>query len=110
MNGDLKREVEVIKTKYPNYIPVLVKTIDKSLELSKNKFLISGDITVGQFMHIIRKKIVTKLNSSQSLYIFVNNKIPPATFLMHNVYQEEKEPESEMLIITICKENTFGKN
>lgn len=102
----IRKEVELIKEKYPKYIPVVVRPKDKSIQLLRCKFLVNGEITVGQFMCIIRKKI-RNIKSSESLFLIVNNSLPPAVHLLSNI---QVDKETNMLFFTLCNENTFGKN
>ena len=71
----------------------------------QKKFLVPADLTIGQFMYVIRKRI--KINSEKSLFMFVNGKIPPTARLMSIVYDENKN-EDGFLYITYSGENTFG--
>lgn len=103
----IKKEVALIKEKYPNYIPIIVRTKDDKIILKKQKFLVGGDITVGQFMSIIRKKL-DNLKSSEAIFLFVNNAIPPASTFMTSIYATNKDQDTDMLFMTVCKENTFG--
>jgi GABA(A) receptor-associated protein len=106
----IKKEVEIIKEKYPDYIPIVVRTkSNNNIELNKCKFLVSGEITIGQFLFILRKKI-SHLKASESIFLFVDNQIPPATALMSRLYHEKKDIDTEMLYMVVCKENTFGFN
>jgi GABA(A) receptor-associated protein len=103
----IKKEVLLIKEKYPNYIPIIVRTKDNKIILKKQKFLVGGDITIGQFMSILRKKL-DNLKPSESIFLFVNNIIPPASTFLMNIYSTNKDHDTDMLFITVCKENTFG--
>lgn len=103
----IKKEVSVIKEKYPTYIPIIVRTKETEM-LTKRKFLVSGDITVGQFMTILRKKM-ERLKQSEAVFLFINDTvIPPASTFLQTLYANHKDPETDMLFITACKENTFG--
>lgn len=110
-NEAIRREVEIVRHKYPHYIPIIVRGRDK-LELSKTKYLVTGDVTVSQFMCILRKKIEvsngSKVECKHGLFLFVNNRLPSSTTLMSCLYENEKDPQTGMLFITLCKENTFG--
>ena len=46
--------------------------------IDKKKYLVPGDLTVGQFVYVIRKRI--KLEHEKTLFIFING-ILPATGL-----------------------------
>ncbi len=66
-----KQESNNIITKYPEKIPILVfkSTTSRDIpDLDKNKFLVSKDLTAGQFMYILRKSI--KLDSKKAIFIF----------------------------------------
>lgn len=105
----IRKEVDLIKHKYPNYVPIVVRTKDNGLKLSKNKFLVTGDVTMGQFLHIIRRRLDKQLSSTQALFIFANNCLPPTSSLLSTVYLTESDKDTGMLFLTVCQENTFGK-
>ena len=104
-----KREQEAarIRQKYPDRIPVICEKDERSdiPDIDKKKYLVPADLTVGQFIYVIRKRI--KINSEKSLFMFVNGKIPPTARLMSHVYDENKN-EDGFLYITYSGENTFG--
>lgn len=105
----IRNEVEIIKEKYPNYIPIIVKVHnDKTIKLTKFKFLVTNEITLAQFLCILRKKI-TNIKSTESIFILINNTLMPITLNLSSIYKEKKDKDTNMLFITICKENTFGK-
>ena len=39
------------------------------------RYLVPADLTVGQFVYVIRKRI--KLSSEKAIFIFVDNVLPP---------------------------------
>lgn len=106
-NEIIKKEVLLIKEKYPHYIPIIVRTKDDKIVLKKRKFLVGGDITVGQFMSILRKKL-DNLKPSEAIFLFVNNTIPPSSTFLTSIYSSNKDTDTDMLFMTVCKENTFG--
>ena len=68
-----------IRAKHPDRIPVIVekRQRDASLpEIDKKKFLVPSDLTVGQFVYVIRKRI--KLAPEQAIFLFVSaGTLPP---------------------------------
>lgn len=44
-------------------------------DIDKKKYLVPADLTVGQFVYVIRKRI--KLAPEKAIFIFVNNTLPP---------------------------------
>jgi len=103
----IRKEVEIIKEKYPNYIPIIVRPKDNTIKLIKHKFLVGGDVTIGQFLSILRKKM-KNLKPAEAIYLFINNKIPASSELLSSIYQSNLDETTQMLYMTICKENTFG--
>lgn len=49
--------------------------------LMVGRYLVPGDLTVGQFVYVIRKRI--KLTPEKAIFIFVNNVLPPTGTLPH---------------------------
>ena len=56
---------------------VIVEKAEKSdiSDIDKKKYLVPADLTVGQFVYVIRKRI--KLSPEKAIFIFVNNVLPP---------------------------------
>ena len=103
----IEESTNVIK-KYPNRIPVIVEKSDKCKdlkEIDKNKYLVPDDLTFGQFIFVIRKRL--KLTPDKALFVFINNKLITTHALMSQVYNDEKE-EDNFLYIHYSSENTFG--
>ena len=103
-----KTESEKIQTKYPNRFPVIIHKSKKCKldEIEKTKFLIPGDLTMGQVIYIVRKRI--KLDETESVFLFVNDSIlPPTSSTISSIYDEHKD-EDGFLYISYCNENVFG--
>ena len=96
-----------IRVKYPDRIPVIVEKSPKSdvPDLDKKKYLVPSDLTFGQFVYVIRKRV--KLSAEKAIFIFVNNKLPPTASLMSTIYEENKD-EDGFLYVLYSGENTFG--
>lgn len=105
----LKESVKKIIEKYPDRVPVYVTRGkgDKHLKnIDQNKFIVPEDITVAQFMTIIRKKI--DLSPEMALFLFVNKgTLPAQSATMANLYHTYKNDDG-LLEIDYCGENTFG--
>jgi GABA(A) receptor-associated protein len=102
-----REEAVRIKNKYSDRIPVIVeKAIESKIQdLDKRKFLVPGELTLGQFVYVIRKRI--KLNPNESIFLFVNDVLPSGTTMMSQLYENYKD-EDEFLYIKYSGENTFG--
>lgn len=102
-----KKESEKIRKKYPERIPIICEKNEKSKiqDIDKKKYLVPQDLTVGQFVYVIRKKI--KLKPQKAIFIFVNNTLPSPNLLMSQIYKDHKD-EDGFLYLTYSSENTFG--
>lgn len=102
-------EAKRILDKYPDRMPVIVERSSKAEpdipDIDKKKFLVP-DLTVGQFVYTIRKRI--KLMPEKALFLHFNNKQYSTSDLMRNVYEQEKDPERLFLFVTYKGENCFG--
>ena len=104
-NEDKEKQYKKIHNKYKDHIPVIVLN-NKDIDIEKNKFLVNGDITMGQFMFTIRKKV--KLHKDEALFLFLENgEIPSNSELLSVIYNNSKS-ECGFLILNIQKESVFG--
>ena len=100
---------------------MICEKVEKSdiATIDKKKYLVPADLTVGQFVYVIRKRI--KLSPEKAIFIFVDEVLPPTATrstkcvppqimkvccasLMANTTQDE----DGFLYITYSGENTFG--
>ena len=100
-------EATRIRKKYPDRVPVIVEKSKGSDidDIDKRKFLVPGDLTTGQFLYVIRKRI--KLPPEKALFIFVNNTMPSPATLMFQLYKEHKDTDN-FLYLNFSDENCFG--
>eukprot|EP01029_Cantina_marsupialis_P028519 TRINITY_DN776320_c0_g1_i1.p1 TRINITY_DN776320_c0_g1~~TRINITY_DN776320_c0_g1_i1.p1 ORF type:complete len:119 (+),score=27.52 TRINITY_DN776320_c0_g1_i1:169-525(+) len=104
-----KGEADRIRTKYPDRIPVICEKADSSdiPQIDKKKYLVPGDLTVGQFVYVIRKRI--NLPAEKAVFVFVNDVLPPTACLMSAIYSEEASDDG-FLYCQYSSENTFGSS
>jgi len=102
-----KDESDRIREKYPDKIPVIVERAYGSSvhEIDKKKYLVPIDLTMGQFIYIVRRRI--NLPAEQALFLFLGNSIAPTSALMGTTYEKKKDADG-FLYITYAGENTFG--
>ena len=109
-----KAEAERIRQKYNDRIPVRVpvpallcisnrvqvicEKVEKSdiATIDKKKYLVPADLTVGQFVYVIRKRI--KLSPEKAIFIFVDEVLPPTAALMSSIYEEHKDEDGFLYI------------
>jgi len=97
-----------IREKFPGRIPIIVQraTRDKVLPtIDKNKFLVPAELTMGQFVFVIRKRIT--LPPEQALFVFCGDSLPTTGSLMREMYTKYCDNDG-FLYMTYCGENTFG--
>ena len=103
-----KEESDKIKIKYPDRIPIIVEKSNKFKiinKIDKKKFLCPSDLTIGQFLFVIRKRL--HLESSKSIFIFINGHIPLNTSTLQSIYEKNVDNDG-FLYISYAGENTFG--
>lgn len=103
-------EIQRIREKFPSRVPVFVTkaTTNSSNELpnlEKNKFLVPMDLTVGQFMYIIRKQL--RVSSDRAIFIFVKNTLPTTGMLMRELHAQYADKDG-LLRLVYTSESTFG--
>lgn len=105
--GDRRNESIKIMHKYPSRIPIIVEKNEKCdfEDIDKRKYLVPKDLNMNQFTFIIRKRI--KLDSSQAIFLMINNTISPSNKTVGEVYEECKD-EDGFLYVIYSSENTFG--
>ena len=91
-----KKPVIVEKKKYQNNVP----------DIDRIKFLVPDNLSMAEFMYVIRKRI--KVTPDKSIYLFVGNgSLVPSSLTIGQVYSESKDNDG-FLYIKYCGESTFG--
>ena len=101
------QECSRILNKYPDRIPIVVCK-DKNcslLDIDKQKYLVPQDMSLGQFMYVIRKRI--RLQPNEALFVLVNNSLIPSNKSLQEIYESNKDTDG-FLYIVYSSENTFG--
>lgn len=104
---DRFNESSRILLKFPDRIPVIVQRNKNNdmPKIDKEKFLVPSDLTLGQFVFIIRKRV--QLSSEKALFLFVGNNLPTTGTLMRELYNLYKN-EDGFLYVIYSGENVFG--
>ncbi|XP_004085427.1 microtubule-associated proteins 1A/1B light chain 3C [Oryzias latipes] len=105
-----KQEVAGIKSKFPNKIPVIIERYDKERflpPLDKTKFLVPHELTMTQFVTIIRNRMA--LLPSQAFYLLINSSgLPSMSLTMAQVYKDHQD-EDGFLYMTYASQEMFGR-
>lgn len=103
-------ESKRVLEKYPNRIPIICEKCNSSMNnyhvLNKNKYLVEREMTLGQFLYVIRARL--RLPSEKALFLIIKNKIPTTTELLGELYEKNKH-EDGFLYINYSFESVFGK-
>jgi GABA(A) receptor-associated protein len=97
--------------RYPDRVPVIVSKLSKQNprgNLLKTKFLCPKDLTIGQFIHVIRK-FLDKVTETQSLFLMLDKSkfLPPTGEKIGDVYYYDKDVDN-FLYCVVYTENVFG--
>jgi GABA(A) receptor-associated protein len=103
-------DADKVLSRYPDRFPIICERKEGSNDtipvLDKRKYLVPRDLTVGQFIYVIRKRM--SLEGSKALFLFTNDRtIPPTSALISTVY-ETKKNEDKFLYLFYTGESTFG--
>jgi GABA(A) receptor-associated protein len=104
-----KIETTKIKKDYPDRLPIICEksyTQVNAPNISKRKYLVPTDMTIGQFIFSIRPKI--SITKDQALFLLVDDSfIPSTSSMMLQIYQDYCHADG-YLYITYMIESTFG--
>ena len=78
-------------------------------EIDKHKYLVSKNITFGQFIAIIRKRVNIHTNDAIFLVVGDNNIIPSNNATIHQIYMQHRNHDG-FLYIVYSKQATFGQH
>jgi GABA(A) receptor-associated protein len=105
-----KKEVDKIMQKWKDRVPVIVERAESAKNtlpgIDKKKYLVPDVMTWAQFIFVVRKRI--KLAPEQSLYLHVNNVIPPTSMTLAQIYNEHKSPDG-FLKTVYTSTDSFGE-
>lgn len=98
-----------IRERYTNRIPIIVLQPQHGNNiptLSQYKYLVPNDLTVSQFMFVLRKRL--KLDHAKAIFIFVNRStLLNGSVSLDLIYTQHKSDDG-FLYLTLTGENTFG--
>lgn len=101
-------ESRKIRESFPGRVPVIIEKASRVSEIptiDKNKFLVPIDLTLGQFIYVIRKRMC--LPPEKALFVFINNTLPQTGTTLRQLYTQFAD-EDGFMYATYGGENTFG--
>lgn len=104
---DRLNESKKIMKRYPMRVPIIVeKQRGCTLaDLNKNKYLAPKDMTMSQFLFMVRRRI--KLESSEAIFLMVNRTLVSGSQPISKIYEDHKDGDGFLYMI-YTSENTFG--
>ena len=114
----LDNERKLALSKNPHYIPIIIFIKSNVLKIDKHKFLVSEEMTVQDYFNSLKKKLINMNPSDYLVYSITNlSKDPKERYSPINpqkgcvslkqLYNQYKDPETNMLIITISRQTTY---
>ena len=102
-----RRNAQAVLKKYPDRVPIICERANRyAPKLDRNKYLVPKDISMGDFMFIIRKRM--NLSPEKSIYMFVGSEsLAPVSHTMGMIYDNHKDND-QFLYIRYSSESTFG--
>jgi len=109
-------EAHRVLHKYPDRIPVICER-DRDSNLpsdSKKKFLIPRDMTIGQFVYVVRKRV--RLPPEKAIFLFITQEkkdgmmtkiLAPTSQIFDRLYFECKDRDA-FLYVSVSGEHVFG--
>ena len=99
-------ESRKVREKYRASAPVIVEPYDnKSPPIDRCKFLVPWDLTYGQLLYVIRKRV--SIPPEKAIFMFCNGSLPPHGKTMRDLHRTYGN-EDGFLYFVYALENTFG--
>jgi GABA(A) receptor-associated protein len=96
-------------THHPGRIPIIVNRAPNTChdipDLPRKKFLVNGDLTMGQFIYVIRRQLTVR--PEQAIFVFVGNTLPTSSQTLREVYGQYADADGA-LRMTYTSESAFG--
>ena len=106
-----KKQVSDVLAKHPVRIPIICErhpiAPKDCPEIDKKKYLVPMELTVGQFLYVIRNRL--QISHSKSIFLFIDGLIPSTSTLLHYYYTNYKDDDG-FLYINYTFESVFGSN
>lgn len=102
---DRINESKRLAAKYPDRIPIICETDESTFNLDKTKYLVPGDLTIKQFMYVIRKRI--KLAPEEAIFLYCAQNLPTTGTTIEELCRRNRDEDGFMYFV-LTSENVFG--
>jgi len=101
---------DLIRRQYPDRIPIIIDRSRDIPKLDKYKYLVPDNITIPEFLHVLRKRL--HLSAEKALFVVIKHEngymsYPTGTESLRDIYFTSKG-EDHFLRVLIQSESTFG--
>lgn len=100
-----KKLSESLEVQFPSCIPVILES--RTIDLSKNKFLVPDNATVSFFLRKVRKYI-TSISENTAYYLITDSGVMLTPTEYISSIQHRHKRECGFLYINIEKEDSYG--
>ena len=94
---------------YPERVPIICEKLENLINyapnIDKNKYLVPRDMTLGQFVYVIKKRL--NLTPDKAIFLFINGAVLKFATKIESIYEIYKH-EDGFLYVNYSFENTFG--
>ena len=95
-----------LRTQNNEGFPIIIKSIDKGLKITRRKFLVPGDCNIGDLLHQLRP--FCDIDGQQAIFLFCGNGVlVPTSYTITQAYQRYADKDG-FLYISVALENSFG--
>ena len=107
--AERKADVESIKSKFPNKVPIIVERYknEKNLPvIDKVKFLVPRELTTAQLSTIVRNRL--SLGSTESFFLFTaSGTMPSLSITVADLHEQTRDTDG-FLYLTYTSQEVFG--
>ena len=101
------RDRQKALSRKPDHIPVIVERKNNdSPAIDRDKFLVPVDVTCGQFLYVIRRRL--HMRPSEALFLTCGNRVLSASTRLSSLYASSPDPEDGFLYLQYTLESAFG--
>jgi hypothetical protein len=105
---DRKREAQLILTKHPGLLPIVLERSARSRlpSFERSKVLSKASSTVGQFLQYVRSHL--RLPGSQVIFLFINGRDLVSNDMMTSELYDSHKDEDGFLYIMYSEQEVLG--
>jgi len=114
----MNRETQLLQEKNSKHVPILIMIKSNVLKMEKQKFLVSSDIILSDFITNTLKKKLIGLNQNDTLTLCTvkldpegqkseSKEITVNSSLIKDIYEEYKDTNTNLLIFKVSRNTSY---